>query len=76
MMEIENDPNIIYGGDTSDLGPIDGGYGSLGGLLFADLKLGENRTASVCTLILMLSINHNKCYLLDQWNFQPNLDVF
>ena len=46
-MEIENDPNIVYGGDTSELGLIDGGFGSLGALLINDLKKGGNRNSFV-----------------------------
>lgn len=47
-MSIESvDPNVIYGGDPSEYGPIDGGFGSLGGLILSDLKKGENRTSFV-----------------------------
>jgi hypothetical protein len=45
--EMKKDPNILYGGDTDDLGPIDCGYRSLGGLLLADLRKGRARTAFV-----------------------------
>jgi hypothetical protein len=57
-MNSESDPNIIYGGDPSEFGPIDGGCGSLGGLIWSDLTKGENRTSFVSVFITTkLSLN-------------------
>jgi hypothetical protein len=44
-MSLENDPNVIYGGELIDTpGPISEMFASLGELIFEDLKMGENRT--------------------------------
>lgn len=54
-MSLEKEQNIVYGGDTGDLGPIDGGCGSLGGLILSDLKKGLNRPSFV-------SLQFNECF--------------
>lgn len=46
-MNLESDVNIVYGGDPTELGPIDGNCGSLGELIISDLKKGGNRTSFV-----------------------------
>lgn len=55
-LEIQNDPNILYGGDVDDIGPIDGGFGSLGAMLIADLKTGGERTAFVSEFRLIVKL--------------------
>lgn len=46
-MEIENDPNVVYGGDLSDLEPIKANCASLGEVIFRELKKGGNKTSLV-----------------------------
>lgn len=49
-MTVENDPNVIYGGDPEVTAKIDENCPSLGSMTLADLKLGEDKTCFV-TLI-------------------------
>lgn len=46
-MQTEDDPNVVYGGDPNEYGPLDGGCGSVGELIMKNLKEGGNRTAFV-----------------------------
>lgn len=46
-MRVESDPKIVFGGDANALGKIDGGYGSLGGLILSDLQKGGSRPSFV-----------------------------
>lgn len=43
-MQVESDPNVIYGGDADETSEI---YASLGDLIIKDLRLGENKTSLV-----------------------------
>lgn len=46
-MLAEGDPNIVYGGDPGEYGPLDGGCRSIGELIVKNLKEGGNETAFV-----------------------------
>lgn len=46
-MNIENDPNVIYGGDAEDFGPLNGNCISLGQLILKNLKEGGSKTSLV-----------------------------
>lgn len=48
-MPVESEPNVIYGGDPNEWGPIGGVWrcGSVGELIVNNLKEGGNRTAFV-----------------------------
>lgn len=47
IMNAENDPNVIYGGDPEEFGPIKGSCASFGELIIKDLKGGGDRTSFV-----------------------------
>lgn len=46
-MSIENDPNIIYGGDPEETTRIDENCASLGEMVISDFKLGEDKPSFV-----------------------------
>lgn len=46
-MQIQNDPNVVYGGDPSEFGPLNGGFSSFGELIYKSLTKGGNETAFV-----------------------------
>lgn len=49
-MQVQNDPNVIYGGDADEFGPLNGGCASIGELIWSNLKKGGNKTAFVSKL--------------------------
>lgn len=77
-MQVENDPNVLYGGDPDESAAIDMNCPSLGHLILSDLKLGENKPSFVS--IFYWTLNGSKVKLLilpyeDQWIDQCGVDV-
>lgn len=52
-MEIENDPNVLYGGDPEEYGPLIGDCASFGDLILKDLKTGGDRASFVSKIKLL-----------------------
>lgn len=52
-MQVQNDPNLIYGGDPNEFGPLNGGCASIGELIWSNLKKGGNKTAFVSKLSIV-----------------------
>lgn len=50
-MQVENDPNVIHGGDTDELGPLNENCASLGELILKNLKQGGDRKAFVSSIL-------------------------
>lgn len=46
-MQVESDPNILYGGDPEEGTGIDENCPSLGFMIMEDLKAGENKPSFV-----------------------------
>lgn len=50
-MDSETDPNVIYGGDPYEFGPLDGCCASLGELIWSNLKKGGDNKSLVRSAI-------------------------
>lgn len=52
-MDTEDDPNVLYGGDPEEYGPLMGNCVSLGELIINDLRTGGDRKSFVSKIIEM-----------------------
>lgn len=66
-MQVEDDPNVIYGGDPEESTAIDVNCPSLGYMILSDLKLGENKPSFVSFCC---------CFLLDVALFEGQFIKF
>lgn len=77
-MQVENDPYVIYGGDTDELGPLNEDCASLGELILKNLKKGGDRKAFVSQSLCFESeyrSHKSPMNFKGQWNNEPKLDL-